>query len=399
MISRRQLLQQIGFASLACGAPMVSFARAETNARFILVVLRGAVDGLALAPPYGEGYYRSLRGELAIGSPGSGDGVLKLDGLFGLHPAFQNTKRLYDNGEALIIHAAASPYRERSHFDGQDILENGAGTGGKYRDGWLNRAIGPLGSKLGEETAIALAPNTPLVLRGDNSVSSWAPSQLPEADDATLRRIEMLYAEDEFFSSRLAQALRSQDIAGDMGGTSARQRGNEAEQLQAAFVSAARFLTTDNGPTVAVLEAGGWDTHANQGAASGNLANRFRGLDEGLAALEAGMGEYWRNSVVAVVTEFGRTVKVNGTRGTDHGTATAALLMGGAINGGRVIADWPGLGNSDLYEGRDLYPTTDLRCVFKSVLANHLSLNESHIDNVVFPNSASARAIEGLIRV
>jgi uncharacterized protein (DUF1501 family) len=399
MISRRQLLQQIGFASLACGAPMVSFARAETNARFILVVLRGAVDGLALAPPYGEGYYRSLRGELAIGSPGSGDGVLKLDGLFGLHPAFQNIKRLFDNGEALIIHAAASPYRERSHFDGQDILENGAGTGGKYRDGWLNRAIGPLGSKLGEETAIALAPNTPLVLRGDNSVSSWAPSQLPEADDATLRRIEMLYAEDEFFSSRLAQALRSQDIAGDMGGTSARQRGNEAEQLQAAFVSAARFLTTDNGPTVAVLEAGGWDTHANQGAASGNLANRFRGLDEGLAALEAGMGEYWRNSVVAVVTEFGRTVKVNGTRGTDHGTATAALLMGGAINGGRVIADWPGLGNSDLYEGRDLYPTTDLRCVFKSILADHLSLDERHIDNVVFPNSASARAIEGLIRV
>lgn len=399
MISRRQLLQQIGFASLACGAPMVSFARAETNARFILVVLRGAVDGLALAPPYGEGYYRSLRGELAIGSPGSGDGVLKLDGLFGLHPAFQNTKRLYDNGEALIIHAAASPYRQRSHFDGQDILENGAGTGGKYRDGWLNRAIGPLGSKLGEETAIALAPNTPLVLRGDNSVSSWAPSQLPEADDATLRRIEMLYAEDEFFSSRLAQALRSQDIAGDMGGTSARQRGNEAEQLQAAFVSAARFLTTDNGPTVAVLEAGGWDTHANQGAASGNLANRFRGLDEGLAALEAGMGEYWRNSVVAVVTEFGRTVKVNGTRGTDHGTATAALLMGGAINGGRVIADWPGLGNSNLYEGRDLYPTTDLRCVFKSILADHLSLDERHIDSVVFPNSASAMAIEGLIRV
>jgi len=398
MVSRRALLQQIGLASLACGAPVVSFARAETDARFVLVVLRGAVDGLALAPPYGEGNYRKLRGELAIGSPGSDDGVLKLDGLFSLHPALPNTKRLYDNGEALVIHAAASPYRERSHFDGQDVLENGAGTGGMYRDGWLNRAIGPLGSKLGEETAIALAPNTPLVLRGNNSVSSWAPSQLPEADDATLQRIEMLYAEDEFFSSRLAQALRSQNIGNDMDGASTRRRGNEAEQLQAAFVSAARFLTTDNGPTVAVLEAGGWDTHANQGAANGNLANRFRGLDDGLAALELGMGEYWHNTVVAVVTEFGRTVRVNGTRGTDHGTATAALLMGGAVNGGRVIADWPGLGNSDLYEGRDLYPTMDLRSVFKSVLADHLCLAESHIDNVVFPNSASTKAIEGLIR-
>ena len=399
MLSRRTLLQQIGLASLACGAPVVSFARVQTDARFVLIVLRGAVDGLALAPPYGEGNYRKLRGELAISSPGSNEGVLQLDGLFGLHPAFQNTKRLYDVGEALVIHAAASPYRERSHFDGQDILENGAGSGGMYRDGWLNRAIGPLGSKLGEETAIALAPNTPLVLRGNNSVSSWAPSQLPEADDATLRRIENLYAEDQFFSSRFAQALRSQDIGNDMGGASTRRRGNEAEQLQAAFVSAAKFLTTDNGPTVAVLEAGGWDTHANQGAASGNLANRFRGLDDGLAALEGGMGEHWRNTIVAVVTEFGRTVKVNGTRGTDHGTATAALLMGGAVNGGRVIADWPGLGNSDLYEGRDLYPTMDLRSVFKSVLADHLSLAESHIDKVVFPNSASAKVIEGLIRV
>jgi len=398
MVSRRTLLQQIGLTSLASVAPLVSFARAETDARFVLVVLRGAVDGLALAPPYGEGKYRKLRGELAISSPSSSDGVLKLDGLFGLHPAFRNTKRLYDNGEALVIHAAASPYRERSHFDGQDILENGAGTGGMYRDGWLNRAIGPLGSKLGEETAIALAPNTPLVLRGNNSVSSWAPSQLPEADDATLRRIENLYAEDEFFSSRFAQALRSQDIGNDMGGASTRRRGNEVEQLRAAFVSATKFLTTENGPTVAVLEAGGWDTHANQGAASGSLANRFRGLDDGLAALESGMGEHWRSTVVAVVTEFGRTVKVNGTRGTDHGTATAALLMGGAVYGGRVIADWPGLGNSDLYGGRDLYPTTDLRSVFKSVLADHLSLAESHIDNVVFPKSTSAKAIEGLIR-
>lgn len=398
MINRRVLLKQIGAASLACSAPSICLARADTDVRLVLVILRGAVDGLALVPPYGDGKYKSLRGELALADPDRDNGVLKLDGLFGMHPALKNTKQLYDKGEALVVHAVASPYRERSHFDGQDLLENGAANGGVFRDGWLNRAIGPLGGSLGEEVAIALAPNTPLVLRGDNSVSSWAPSQMPDADTATLHRIETLYAEDEFFSSRLAQALRSQDIAGNMNSMNARRRGNEAEQLKSAFVSAAKFLTSDNGPTVAVLEAGGWDTHANQGSASGNLANRFQALDEGIASLETGMGEHWGNTVVAVVTEFGRTVKVNGTRGTDHGTATAALLLGGAVNGGRVISDWPGLGNNDLYEGRDLYPTTDLRGVFKGVLTSHLGLPENHVEQVVFPGSASAHTIENLIR-
>ena len=398
MISRRVLLKQIGAASLACGAPSIGLARADTDVRLVLVILRGAVDGLALIPPYGDGKYQGLRGELALAGPDRDDGVLKLDGLFGMHPALKNTRLLYDKGEALVVHAVASPYRERSHFDGQDLLENGAANGRVHRDGWLNRAIGPMGGSLGEEIAIALAPNTPLVLRGDNSVSSWAPSQMPDADTSILRRVEMLYAEDEFFSSRLAQALRSQDIAGEMGNMNARRRGNEAEQLKSAFASAAKFLTADDGPTIAVLEAGGWDTHANQGSATGNLANRFRALDEGIASLESGMGEHWGNTVVAVVTEFGRTVQVNGTRGTDHGTATAALLLGGAVNGGRVISDWPGLGNKDLYEGRDLYPTTDLRGIFKGVLMAHLDLSESHVEQVVFPGRTSVPPIENLVR-
>jgi len=398
MLSRRELLQRLGFAAMASGIPGISFARADTEVRLVLVVLRGAVDGLALVAPYGDGRYRKLRGELALNQPGKENGLLKLDGFFGLHPALSNIHNLYEDGHALLVHAVASPYRERSHFDGQDVLENGASKVGGLRDGWLNRAIGPLGGELGSETAIALSQNTPLILRGSNSVTSWAPSRLPDADDDTLRRIQALYAKDEFFATRLAQALDSQEIAGGMHGMDVKRRGNDAAQTKALMEAAARFLTAPDGPGVAVLEAGGWDTHANQGAATGSLANRLRGLDEGLAALQTGMGPRWSQTVVAVVTEFGRTVKVNGTRGTDHGTATATLLLGGAVNGGRVIADWPGLGSNDLYQGRDLYPTTDLRSVFKGVLADHLLIPEGYIEREVFPDSDAARPIENLIR-
>jgi len=399
MQSRRDLLRHAGLLLAAGSMPGIGFARADTDARLVLIILRGAVDGLALAPPYGEGQYRSHRGELALAGPGKEGGVLPLDGLFGLHPSLSNTHRLYRQNEALIVHAVASPYRDRSHFDGQDVLENGSVQAASARDGWLNRALKPLGGSIGNESAIAMSQNTPLVLRGSNSVTSWAPSHLPDAGDDTLRRIAALYANDEFFSTRLAQALDSQKIAGDMGGMDRRRRGNDAAGVKALMRSTAKFLTAPDGPQIAVIEAGGWDTHANQGAASGSLANRFRALDEALAELQAGMAAAWSDTVVAVVTEFGRTVKINGTRGTDHGTATAALLLGGAIAGGRVVADWPGLSTGDLYDGRDLRPTTDIRSVFKGILAEHLDIPENYLDREVFPGSAALPMLEGLVRI
>ncbi len=398
MLTRRKLLRNVGLGAVATTLPALSFARADADVCLVLVILRGALDGLAVAAPYGDSNYRRQRGELALDTPGSDNGLLKLDGLFGLNPALTNTYDLYRKEEALIVHAVASPYRERSHFDGQDVLENGASSAGALRDGWLNRAIGPLSAASGNESAIALAQNTPLVLRGDNSVTSWAPSQLPDANEETLRRVEMLYSNDQFFSTRLRQARESQRIAGQMGSMNGRRRNNELEQWKIFAESAARFLTADHGPQIAVLEAGGWDTHANQGAATGSLANRLQGLDEALAALHRELGSRWSKTVVAVVTEFGRTVRVNGTRGTDHGTASAALLLGGAVKGGRVIADWPGLGEGDLYEGRDLYATTDLRSIFKGVLTDHLQLPDNLVNNKVFPDSKDARPIEGLIR-
>ena len=334
MLTRRELLRNIGLGMITGALPAVSFAKADTDARLVLIVLRGAADGLALAAPYGEGKYRSLRGELAIPEPGRDGGLLKLDGLFGLHPAMKNVHELYMTRQATVLHAVASPYRDRSHFDGQDVLENGSVDAGLVRDGWLNRALKPLGGSLGNEVAIAMAQNPPLVLRGRNSVTSWAPSRLPDADDDTLRRIEMLYAKDEFFATRFAQALDSQKIAGDMG--SRRTRRNDAAQTKATMQSTAKFLTASGGPQIAVIESGGWDTHANQGAARGALANKFAALDQGLAELQKGMGSRWSETAVIVVIEFGRTAKVNGTRGTDHGTATAALLLGGAVNGGQI---------------------------------------------------------------
>jgi uncharacterized protein (DUF1501 family) len=397
MLRRRELLKTLGMAAVANSLPSVAFAKADTHSRFVLVVLRGAADGLAIAAPYGDGHYASVRGELTLQPPGGDQGLLKLDGLFGLHPSLAATHESFRADEALIVHAVASPYRARSHFDGQDLLENGASQVAALRDGWLNRALAPIG---GQTThAIALAQNAPLVLRGDNAVTSWAPSRLPDADDSTLRRLEDLYADDDFFASRLEQALTSQDIASGMDGMQKqRTRGNEAQQFGDLMSAAARFLTAVDGPNIAVVELGGWDTHANQGTTQGPLANRLAALDRGFGNLRDGLGSAWENSVIAVVTEFGRTVRVNGTRGTDHGTATAAILAGGALHGGKVLADWPGLAAKDLFEGRDLRPTTDIRSVFKSVLLEHLGLAPGVVEDTVFPDSRSATPLRNLIR-
>ncbi len=398
MLNRRHFLRAAALGAGFALAPR-AFAKADTDARFVLVILRGAADGLAIAAPYGDDNYASVRGELALPQPGQTGGVLRLDGLFGLHPSLSGIHAAFQQGSACIVHAIASPYRERSHFDGQDVLENGGTAAGVMRDGWLNRALAPLGGSLGTEMAIAMAQNTPLVLRGDNSVTSWAPSRLPDADDSTIARLQDLYAEDEFFSVRLAQALKSQAIAeGEGGMDGGRRRGNEAAQIRATMQATAKFLNADDGPRIAVLEAGGWDTHANQGASAGALANRLAGLDAGLRELQDGLGETWQRTVVAVVTEFGRTVHVNGTRGTDHGTASAAMLVGGAVNGGKVIVDWPGLAMADLYQGRDLKPTVDLRSLFKGILRDHLETPEASLATSVFPGSRDVAAMEGLIK-
>lgn len=390
---RRIFLQSAMAAPLAALLPKLLLADAATDSRFVLVVLRGALDGLAAVPPYGDGNYASKRGVLAITAP-----EYKLDGLFGLNPGLPKLHERYRAGELVVFHAAASPYRERSHFDGQDLLENGTTKPGIARDGWLNRALATMPAakvRSTEQIAVALSQNVPLVLRGDARVNSWAPSRLPEADDDTLQRIADLYSTDPYFAGRLQAALNANEVAagGTMGGS--RDPLGQFGQLAAA---AGRMLAGNDGARVAVIETSGWDTHANQGAEQGQLANRLRALDGGLDALRTSLGAAWKQTAVMVVTEFGRTVAVNGTRGTDHGTATCAFLFGGAINGGKVVADWPGLATGSLYQGRDLAPTLDLRSVFKGVLASHMDVSESQLESTVFPDSRAAKPMEKLLR-
>lgn len=397
MTSRRAFVS----GALAAGAtallPRLVFADVATDARFVLVLLRGALDGLAAVPAYGDGSYAAKRGALAITAP-----QLKLDGMFALHPSLTHLHERFQAGELIVFHAVASPYRERSHFDGQDLLENGTSAPKAAHDGWLNRALPLLPEakqRATDRVALALAQNVPLVLRGEARVGSWAPSRLPETDSDTLQRIADLYSTDEYFASRLQSALAADEVAGEGGGEGmSAGRRDPLNALAPVAEAAGKFLAAAEGPRIAVLEASGWDTHANQGAERGQLANRLRGLDQALNSLRTSLGAAWARSAVLVVTEFGRTVAVNGTAGTDHGTATCAFLAGGAVAGGRVATDWPGLANSALYEGRDLRPTTDLRSILKGLLATHLGAAESGLEEQVFPGSRAARQLDRLIK-
>jgi len=402
MLNRRHFLAGTVTAALTTWYRPV-FAVATTDSRLVVVILRGALDGLAAVPPLKDPDYASVRGALAFSSTaGAQDAALPLDGLFGLNPALNELHASYQAGELLIVHAVASPYRERSHFDGQNVLENGTGAPNGSADGWLNRALTKLPpSPARRELGLALGQNVPLILRGRAAVASWAPSILPNASQDFLTRLADLYSDDAALSGRLSEAVNVSDMVdSDMAGDAMKPgRGNNLARLKQIVGTAGKLLATDNGPRVAVFDATGWDTHANEGTAQGALSVRLKGLDGALMSLKESLGPVWNKTAVLVITEFGRTVRINGSRGTDHGTATCALLLGGAVKGGRVLADWPGLRTANLYEGRDLKPTIDLRRVVKGVLHEHLGIDAASLGRDVFPDSAAVLPAEGLIRV
>src|SRR6516225_557818 len=383
-MQRREFL---GFGALAAGGALlgtrVALAHAEPGAaRFVLVIMRGALDGLAAVPPLGDRDYPELRREFALHASGESGAALPLDGFFGLHPALNFLQQCYAARELIVLHALASPYRERSHFDGQDVLENGSPRPHALQTGWLNRALGNAPRPAAREAGVALGQSVPLVMRGPAAVTSWSRSKLTGLDDDTLARITDLYAGDALLATRLADALAADAMAVDEGGEAAAMMGEAPASRPArgnaryaeVVRAAAGFLRREDGPKVAVFDTSGWDTHANEGGAQGQLAGRLGELDAGLAALHQELGAAWQHTAVLLVTEFGRTAAINGTRGTDHGTATAAFLVGGAVAGGRVIAEWPGLSSRALYQGRDLAPTLDLRSVLKGVLDEHLGI-------------------------
>ncbi len=406
--TRRELFLASG--ALFAWAYMPKIALAEgRDPRLLVIVLRGALDGLAAVAPVGDPDWVALRGDKALTLDGK-TSALPLDSFFALNPAMPNVHRLYKQGQAIFIHAAATPYRERSHFDGQDVLESGVGKPGFTDTGWLNRALSaiePTGRVDGGRKIFAAGPVTPLVVRGPAPVMSWTPPRLAPASDDTLMRLLDLYRHTDVDLARVLEERIGLAAIARSGGMDANPGQNGAPrpagvaQVRAYFAetagAAAKFMVRPDGPRIGALAFDGWDTHADEGVASGRLAALLGALDGAIAVIETEMKSSWRETVVAVVTEFGRTARINGTDGTDHGTATIALLAGGALKGGRVIANWPGLKAAQLHEGRDLKPTIDVRAVIKGVLADHLRINEQALATKVFPDSALLKPMAGLL--
>ena len=396
-LSRRALL--VGSGSCFAWAFMPRFAHAAggRDMRLVTIVLRGALDGLSAVAPVGDPDYAGLHGGLALSLEGDHP-ALPLDGFFALNPAMPNFARLYGARQAAVVHATATAYRERSHFDGQDVLESGYAGPGRTDSGWLNRALGAL--PRGERVAasgLAVGAVAPLVIRGAAPVLGWAPHLGAVAGDDLARRVLDLYGHrDPALATALADGLATDRMAIDAAGDKSRGTMASPQGMRQAAEGAARLLAAPDGPRIAALAFDGWDTHVNEGGATGRLAQLLGGLDGAIAALEAGLGDHWADTTVVAVTEFGRTVHINGTVGTDHGTGTVSFLAGGAVKGGVVMADWPGLAPNKLYEARDLMPTTDLRSVLKGILATQWGLSPDVLSRVVFPGSDIVRPANAL---
>ena len=403
MLTRRLFFK----GSVACGAlaltgasARLAYAALPDDRRFIVVILRGGLDGLAAVPAHGDPDYARLRGGLALPKSGAG-APIDLDGFFGLHPSLHNLSEMWREHELAIFHNVSTPYRDRSHFDAQNVLETGATKPHLVNDGWLNRALAPMGLDTGSG-ALAVASSPPLLLEGRARVTSWMPTRMPPADEEFLGRVSALYQDDPVLGGSLKQALATREtVSGAMQNVAAAgpMNGGPLGAIAPLMEGAGTILASANGPRVAVFDVSGWDTHFNQGAGEGQLARRLQALDEGLAALKTALGPAWKKTVVAAASEFGRTVAVNGTGGTDHGTAGIAFLFGGAVAGGNIHAEWRGLKSEALRDGRDLPARTDTRAIFKAVLADHLGVAKRASEEQIFPDSASVSALSGLIRV
>lgn len=392
MQSRRRFL---GHVALACASGallpgvrlLAGNAAAAGDARLVVVLLRGGLDGLHALVPYADPGYARLRDALAAEAT-AGSAMHRLDGAWALHASLAYSGQLYAAGQLLPIAAVAPPYWGRSHFDAQDCVENGTDRPHGAQEGWLNRCVGVLAGK----RAVVAATVMPLMTRGAAHVDTWSPPLPTQIDPVLLQRLGLLYAKDKrldpVFRSALAQAE-----GGTSGSTNEALVRGDARLVQS-LRAVGGFLARADGPRIAFVEDDGWDTHANEAPI---LSRKLGELDAGLRAARESLGDAWASSIVIVVSEFGRTAAVNGTLGTDHGSGGAAFLAGGAVKGGRVGGDFAGLAATDLYEGRDVRATTDLRGVFKGVLAEHLKMSNRTLDARIFPDSARVKSIGGLV--
>jgi uncharacterized protein (DUF1501 family) len=391
-LNRRSLLVAGCAVSLVTVAPSARAATQQSQGKkLIVVILRGAMDGMSLLPKVDDPDIQAHRASLVDAN------ATPLSGGFALHSALPNLAAMYAAKEAAFVPAIAGPYRERSHFEAQDLLECG-GIKSVSADGWLNRALQKAPAAY---SAVSIGPAQPLIVRGaSNHVTSWSPAILPEASDDTLHRLMELYDSDPVLKSALTAAVGADMVAGEMpkdasmaAAAGGGGRGGPAQYV-AQLAAAGKFLAQADGPEVAVVSLEGWDTHAAQNQ---SLQQRFTALDAGLKQLKDTMGDAWKKTALVAVSEFGRTARVNGAQGTDHGTGGTVILAGGAIKGGQIFGDWPTLKPSALFENRDLMPTTDARSVFKGLLRDQLGWAANDLDGMVFPDSAKARAETGLV--
>ncbi len=389
-LNRRALAAGLALPFMA----RVAEAAVPVNRKFVVVVCRGGMDGLSVNPPIGDPDYRNLRGALALG-----DEALRLDTTFALHPALPAIHALARTGEARIAPAVATPDRARSHFEAQDVLETGAAGVYATTSGWLNRAVQAL-SVGGKFEAISVGPTAPLILRGSAPAGSWSPGRGIDAGGRLPTLLQDLYRDDPLLGPALARGLQTETLAmetGAAGGGATMRGGGPAQGREAARgmgEALAGFLRAPGGPQIAAVSMDGFDTHANQ---AGSLATRLGALDALADGLRTGLGAAWRDTVVLVVTEFGRTARINGTGGTDHGTASTALVLGGALKPGGIIGDWPTLRRQALFEDRDLAPALDLRALSRGLLAEHMGVDRRALDTLVFPDSAGVRPLTGLV--
>lgn len=376
-IDRRSLIRTGLVATGSLLVPRMAFAAAPTDKRFVFIIQRGAADGLHILPPLGDPGYAALRGPWIDGLAGAA----KIDGTFSLHPSLARIGQLFAQKQAIGFHAMASVYRDRSHFDGQNILETGGTRAYAEQSGWMNRLIALVPP--GERKALAVAPDVPMALRGPQLVSSYAPSRLPDASQDLLARVSQLYAGDGQLHQLWEQALSTRAMAGEADADKG-QGGADMGRI------AAQLMKADEGARIVMIETGGWDTHSGQ---VGRLAGQLRNLDALVGALADGLGPAWSETAVLIATEFGRTAAINGTNGTDHGTASAAFLLGGAVRGGRVVADWPGLAQASLYENRDLKPTMAMESLISGALAGHFGIDPDRAAHELFPAQSELKPL------
>ena len=421
-MQRRELLLGAGAASLGLlpvgrsAWAVVGEPPAAAPRRLIVVFLRGAADGLNIVVPYADPGYYQARSSIALARPGTEGGALELDRHFGLHPALEPLMPLWKSGKLGFIHASGSPDATRSHFDAQDYMESATPGRKSTQDGWLNRLIGvlplPAGGRATPTRAVSIGAVLPRIYAGNNPVANIAsgaaatrPTQLDRP--VVSQAFDKLYSADDKISRAYQASQQSRREVMESMATSELERemtaANNGAPLPNGFpddaVRLATLMRNDARVQLAFMEVGGWDTHANQGAASGQLANRLSPLGSGLAALATRLGPAFDDTVVLVMSEFGRTVRQNGNNGTDHGHGNVMWALGGRINGGKVLGQWPGLDSSALHEGRDIAITTDFRLVLAEILERHLLLPDARLDDVLPQFGVHRTSALGLIRV